>query len=286
MPTSSSTYISGRKRFTRPQAMLWSDNSGSIANGIYYPLGIENEDFIILSDHNRKEMHITKQRIETRQRMVNATMRSYHIDDKIVISSSWEDLPSRSYSTISSFDSSGKLITESKIGTFSAGEQTVTVNNNVNIIVGMYAYGRGIGNNAIVTSVFNNTITLSSPNMSNSPYPNPNYNPNLPAGPQNPQNINATVYFSPFEYTVDGGAGGVQILDWYETHPGPFWVYLAYDKYNAYKVSNEFVADSFNHFNIYNEIKLMYFSSFDYTIVKRGIDNFDFWNIDLTLEEA
>lgn len=266
MSTSSSTYISGRKRFTRPQAMLWSDNSGSIDNGIYYPLGTENEDFIILSDHNRNELSISKQRIETRQRMINATMRSYHIDDKININIGWSNLPSRSYSTLATYDSAGALITEAKIAIFFAGDFTVTVNNNTNILVGMKVYGPGIGSNAIVTSFINNTITLSSPNIAN---------------------VNgATIYFTPFEYTVDGGAGGVQILDWYETHSGPFWVYLAYDKYNAYKVSNEIVDNSFTHLNVYNEIKLMYFASFDYTIVKRGIDNFDFWNISLTLEEA
>lgn len=33
-------------------------------------------------------------------------------------------------------------------------------------------------------------------------------------------------------YTSDGGAGGVEILDWYENNTGPFWVFLSYDKYN------------------------------------------------------
>lgn len=266
MSTSSSTYISGRKRFTRPQAMLWSENSGSINNGIYYPLGTENEDFIILSDHNRNELSISKQRIEVRQRMINATMRSYHIDDKISINIGWNNLPSRSYSTLATYDNTGSLITESKIASFIAGDFTITVNNNVNILVGMRVYGPGIGSDATVKSFINNEITLSSPNLSNG--------------------VSQTVYFSPFEYTVDGGAGGVQILDWYENHSGPFWVYLSYDKYNTYKVSNQIVDDSFTHLNVYNEIKLMYFASFDYTIVKRGIDNFDFWNISLTLEEA
>ena len=266
MSISSSTYISGRKRFTRPQAMLWSDNSGSKTNEIYYPLGTENEDFIILSDHNRSEISISKQRIETRQRMINATMRSYHIDDKINLSLSWQNLPSRSYSTIASYDSSGHIITESKIATYTAGQNTITVNNNINILLGMKVYGPGIGNDAIVTSISNNQITVTSPNMSNG--------------------TSQTIYFTPFEYTVDGGAGGVQILDWYETHPGPFWVYLSYDKYNAYKVSGEVVGSSFQHLDVYSEIKLMFFSSFDYTVIKRGIDNFDFWNISLTLEEA
>lgn len=246
--------------------MLWSDNSGAINNEIYYPRGIENEDFIILSDHNRSELSISKQRIETRQRMINATMRSYHIDDKLTISTSWENLPSRSYSTLAKYNSSGQLITESKTANFAVGQNTVTVNNNINILQGMKVYGPGIGNDALVSSILNNEITLTSPNTADG--------------------TGQTIYFTPFEYTVDGGAGGVQILDWYETHSGPFWVYLSYDKYNAYKISDQIPASAFQHLNVYNEIKLMYFGSFDYTVIKRGIDNFDFWNISVTLEEA
>ena len=107
-PTATSNYISGRKRYVRPQAMLWSDNSGSIVNGVRIPGGIEKEDFIICSDHNRAEMNISQQRIESRQRMINGTMRSYHIADKISLSVSWDRLPSRSYNRNVNFDSSGK----------------------------------------------------------------------------------------------------------------------------------------------------------------------------------
>lgn len=60
-----SAYLAGRKRYTRPQGILWSNNSGTLSNGFYVPNGIEigastaetNPDlldqFIILSDHNR-----------------------------------------------------------------------------------------------------------------------------------------------------------------------------------------------------------------------------------------
>lgn len=33
------------------------------------------------------------------------------------------------------------------------------------------------------------------------------------------------------KYTTDGGAGGNEILSWYEDHTEPFYVFLAYDKY-------------------------------------------------------
>lgn len=83
------------------------------------------------------------------------------------------------------------------------------------------------------------------------------------------------------EYTTDGGAGGVEILDWYENHTGPFWVYLAYDKYNTFGSDNA----AYGHLAQYSDVREMYFSSFQYSIEKRG-NGYDFWNIQLTLEEV
>ena len=205
-PQSTSTYISGRKKYSRPQAILWSDNAGSVTNGIRYPLGTEKEDFMILSDDNRGEISIGQQRIESRQRMVNGTMRSYHIADKISLSVSWNRLPSRSFSRNVIFNSAGV--------------------------------------------------------------------PQLNTGDT--------------EYTSDGGAGGVEVLDWYENHSGPFYVFLGYDKYNnnAFKVGGAVTDQSFDHLTVYNDIRLMYFASFDYSVEKRGSNNFDFWNISVSLEEV
>lgn len=204
-PSATSSYIAGRKRYARPQAMIWANNFGTISEGIRRPIGNEKEDFLILSDHNRGEINIAQQRIETRQRMINATMRSYHVADKISVSCSWNRIPSRSYSRNVNFNTSG-------------------------------------------------AATLSG----------------------------AT------EYTVDGGAGGVELLDWYENNSGPFYVYLAYDKYNndSFKVAGSVTDESFNYLSIYNDVRLMYFSNFDYSIEKRGGTNFDFWNINVSLEEA
>jgi hypothetical protein len=205
-PSSTSTYISGRKKYARPQAMLWSDNSGTTQNDVRIPNGLEKEDYIILSDHNRQPMSISQQRIESRQRMVNGTMRSYHIADKITISTSWNNLPSRSFSRNVIFNSSG------------------------------------------VAQMSGNDL----------------------------------------ENTVDGGAGGVELLDWYENHSGPFYVFLGYDKYNSdsLKVSGSVTDASFQHLSIYNDVRLMYFSSFEHSIEKRGGTNFDFWNVSVSLEEV
>lgn len=202
-----SAYMQKRMEYlkggTRPQALLWSDNAGTLVGGSYIPTGIEGEDFIILSDHNRSELSIAQQRVESRQRMVNATMRSYWVADKLTISTSWARLPSRAFSKDVEFDENG--------------------------------------------------------------------------------NITTTNYSS---YTVDGGAGGVDLLSWYETHPGPFWVFLAYDKFRVNGVSD------YNRMGKYNQVLQMYFSAFDYSIEKRGStwsdgsSGFDFWNISISLEEV
>jgi hypothetical protein len=207
-------YLTGRRKYQRPQAILWSDNAGTLTSGVYAPNGYEVgadvpegtdpsliDQFLILSDHNRGEIGFTPQRIEQRQRTINGRMRSYHIADKMTINFSWNLLPSRSFFQNAEFD----------------------------------------------------------PTTGISPYQN------------NTQ-----------EFTADGGAGGVEILDWYNSHPGPFWMYLAYDKYSNFGTDNA----AFGHLQQYNEIIQVYFADFNYSVVKRGGSNFDLWNISVSLEEV
>jgi hypothetical protein len=208
-------YMIGRKKYKRPQAMMWSDNSGTLINGLFVPNGFEVgsdpgsetdeslfDQFLILSDDNRSSLEFKPTRIETRKRMVNGRMRSYHVADKLTISTSWDMLPSRSYHLRPDFSQQdGK-------------------------------------------SEYYNNRSL--------------------------------------EYTTDGGAGGVDILDWYENHKGPFWVYLAYDKHSVFGDTN----DAYSKLAQYNQIVEMYISDFSYSVVKRGGTNYDFWNISVTLEEV
>jgi len=210
-----SGYLTGRKRYQRPQGILWSNNAGTLSNGIYVPNGYEVgtnvpeetdpdliDQFLILSDHNRSEISFNNQRIEQRQRTINGRMRSFYIADKLTINLSWNNLPSRSFFQNADFD----------------------------------------------------------PDTGISPYTNVDNE----------------------EYTADGGAGGVQILDWYNSHPGPFWMYLAYDKYSNFGTDNS----AYTHLGQYNEIIQVYFADFNYSVVKRGGSNFDFWNISVSLEEV
>lgn len=206
-------YMTGRKRYARPQGILWSENPGTIINGLYVPTGYEiNADigaetdtsvidqFLVLSDHNRSEMDFKPERIENRKRMINGRMRSYHVADKQTMSVSWQLLPSRSYSERPDFDDAG----------------------------------------------VSNLIR------------------------------------SQDEYTADGGAGGIDLLDWYENHKGSFWMFLAYDKMNNFKNDE----DPYAHLGKYNDVIEVFISSFDYSVVKRGSTNHDLWNVSVTLEEA
>jgi hypothetical protein len=34
-------YLTGRRRYQRPQALLWSENPGTLQDGVYVPTGFE-----------------------------------------------------------------------------------------------------------------------------------------------------------------------------------------------------------------------------------------------------
>ena len=86
--------------------------------------------------------------------------------------------------------------------------------------------------------------------------------------------------YSAEEYTADGGAGGVDLVKWYESHQGSFFMFLAYDRYDKFDVA------PYSHLQQYNEVLEVYFSDFDYSVVKRGFTTHDFWNISVSVEEV
>lgn len=218
------TYLIGRYKYSRPQAMLWSDNPGSVEvevdentgeelrtlvpNG--YEIGADYPDtatideidqFLILSDHNRSPIDISYERIENRQRTVNGAMRSRHIADKVKLSVSWDMLPSRAFASDPMFN----VTTGSPISTS--------------------------------TSV---------------------------------------------AFMADHGAGGNDILDWYNNHPGPFWVFLGYDKLTGINTGE----NRYQNFQQYTQLVQMYISDFKYSVQKRSGTLYDMWNISVSLEEV
>jgi len=213
-------YIKGRQKYQRPQAMVWANNSGTVVEDeetgelFHLPLGNEinsgaydpsdENEFLILSDHNRQPLDFSTERIENRKRMSNGRMRSYYIADKVSISTSWEMLPSRSYTAYPDFNQNGK-----------------------------------------------------------SPY----------------NKINNE------EFTVDGGAGGVDMLDWYQRYTGSFWLYLSYDKHINFR-NLENPDEEYGNLNKYSQVIEVFLNQFTYNVVKRGGSNFDFWDISVQLEEV
>lgn len=204
------SYITGRKKYARPQGMLWSENFPILSNGLYIPPGYEinsdspnplAESFIILSDDNRGPLEFKINRIESRQRTINGRMRSYHVADKVTLSTEWSMLPSRSFALSPEFDSSTGISPLDKAQ----------------------------------------------------------------------------------QYTSDGGAGGAELLDWYENHQGSFWVLLAYDKYTEFE---DTVTDKYQSLGKYNQLLEMFISDFSYTVEKRGASTHDFWNVSIELEEV
>ena len=83
------------------------------------------------------------------------------------------------------------------------------------------------------------------------------------------------------EYTVDGGAGGAELLDWYQNHYGTFYVFVAYDKLD---VNNGDTA--YAKLGQYGEVLEMYITDFSWNVQKRGGTNFDMWDVSISLEEA
>ena len=107
------TFMRNRKKYFRPQGLLFSNNPGVIAphasGGYYAPEGYEfgsynvnteeyvEPDWMVLTDDNRKEISLSFERIEERKRMINSRMRSVYIGDKLKLSCSWDMIPSRAF---------------------------------------------------------------------------------------------------------------------------------------------------------------------------------------------
>lgn len=203
------TYMLGRQKYYRPSGMLWSENTGTLQNKFYVPNGYEigadpegiedpslADQFLLITDDNRQPIQFKNERIEKRERMINGRMRSYHISDKLTLSTSWTLIPSRSHDDVPTFD----------------------------------------------------TISGLSPKKS---------------------------------YTTDGGAGGADMLEWYDAHKGSFWVFLAYDRKGIFKGTEA----PYDHLRQYNQLIEMFITDFSYSVEKRGT-KFDYWNVSVTLEEV
>lgn len=245
------TFMRNRKKYFRPQGLLFSNNPGIVAphasGGYYAPEGYEfgsynvtteeyvEPDWMVLTDDNRKEISLSFERIEQRKRMINGRMRSVYVGDKLKLSCSWDMIPSRA------FDMPQQQAVDSTTG--------------------------------LMTT---ETVPPGTPSSTSAGLPAVNQDP--------PPTMLRSWNVEPYKFTTDAGAGGADMLRWYKEHPGPFWVFMAYDNFHNFDT----LADDNNPWaklSRYNERVEMYFASFDYNVVKRG-QRFDFWNVSLSLEEV
>jgi len=283
-------YIDNRQKYGRPQAMLWSEDYVPPATSAdpLVPPGFEygsdaalaDQSFLILSDHNRSDISMAMERIQNRKRMINGRMRSFHVADKVKISTSWDMLPSRRSRNYSDFRSVFSAAITSAIG----NGQTITyiaTGTSIKLSVDEYVSITGISipgynqTNAKVLSAVQNldgttTFTVDGTTTGTATYTN------ALVTTTNVKNN----YVAADEYVVDGGAGGADLLDWYNDHTGSFYVYLSYDNHK------NFTVDEYNRLGEYSEVIEMYISDFSYNVISRGANNHDFWNVSVTLEEV
>jgi hypothetical protein len=234
---------------------------------------------MILPDHNRSSIDVQMERLEQRQRMVNGRMRSFHIADKKKISLSWDMLPSRSFVSPPNFEARvGAITAVSGDGT----QATYTVN--PEFASSLIANASTVSVSGILPTTYNvtNALVTASNATTFSVASNVTTTATLPTGTVTSTAIGTSLIAADpqNQYIVDGGAGAVDILDWYETNTGSFYVFLAYDNFES------FAGKDYARLNEYNEVIEMFVSDFSYNVVKRGANNYDFWNISVTLEEV
>jgi hypothetical protein len=299
------SYINKRKGFgrQRPQGLLFAENfTYNEESELYLPTGSElnsdgnDQSFLILSDDNRSPIKLGKERIEKRERMINGRMRSYHIADKVSIDVSWSNLPSRSFAMNPNFSSGIEHSITTVQVTDSNQKIQFTTSTSHNFYIGArieLSGVAGITEAQRVTDVNGNTFKIlgnNSPLLTNAKAKlvegvaqgvvseiNQDNDPDTP-------NIllksSGSKFYKDQQYTTDGGAGGNDLLTWYENHPGSFYVLLAYDKYQ------DFSDEKYSKLGRYNQAIEVYFNDFSYSVERRGQQSHDFWSISFSLDEV
>ena len=82
--------------WSRPSLVLFTESqpSASIASAGAWVIGSAGT-YMYLTDDNRSDLSVSVDRIEYKKRMINGTMRSYHVADKKSFNLSWNNIPSR-----------------------------------------------------------------------------------------------------------------------------------------------------------------------------------------------
>jgi len=90
------------------------------------------------------------------------------------------------------------------------------------------------------------------------------------------------------KFTADGGAGGIEMLDWYQRHRGSFWAFFNFDSYPVSAIGDTIITKG------YSRVYEMVVTDFTYDIKRRShgyhfgdaIYAVDMCDLSMTLEEV
>jgi hypothetical protein len=247
--TTTPEYMLGRTKWARPQAMIWCDEQPNRdANGKFIPVGYElgSDPTGILASSLEQSFIILSDHNRSPISMTNERI---------------EQRQRMANGTMRSF--------------FIADKLSIDISWSMLPSRSFKDYPN-----------FNNEDTDPSSTINNSGKPQLFAQPDI-GGAEVPAVPSGSKLYPQEQYTADGGAGGGEMLDWYENHTGPFWVLLSYDKYANFSdgtISGNNAARQ--KLTQYSDARQMFISNFNYSIVKRGRNNFDMWNVSVTLEEV
>ena len=268
--------MAGRKKYSRPQAMLCSENPGEISNGVYVPSGYETGTLISITAVTPSS--------PTTGNVTYTADNTLEAGDIVFIQGLEPSGYNGSYSVVSATttafvvaNTTTTTVTDAEGDALPAGNFIILSDDNrgdIQFSPQRIEQRKRMVNGRMRSYHIADKLQLSvSWQMlpSRSFFRDPDFDTD-----------GSTSLLRSQTHTTDGGAGGVEMLEWYENHKGPFWVFLSYDKYTNFPKGD----DKYGHLSQYSQIIEMYISNFSYSIQKRGGTNYDFWNISVTLEEV
>lgn len=246
------SYMNSRKQYHRPQGLLLSNNPGTLDSGFYVPEGYE---FGIYD--------------EQAERFVDPDWMVLTDNNRREISLSYDRIEER------------KRMVNGRMRSIHVADK-LKISCTWEVVPSRaFDFPQGLGSSPYYTEA----AIDASGNWSTATRPSGAYDGIVSGGlnPDPPPTYFRSWNDANFRFTTDGGAGGADMLLWYKTHPGSFYLFLAYDNFHNFNTSGE--QDMWGKLRRYNERVEVFFSDFSYTVQKRG-QRFDLWNVSLSLEEA
>jgi hypothetical protein len=244
--------VVGRVKYGRPQAMLWADNPGTVVDGFYVPTGFE-------VGANLSDV---------------AELTSSDVDQFLILS----DDNRESIQFKNTRIEQRKRMVNGRMRSYYVADK-LTISSSWKMLPSR-SYSRPPLFDPETGRPTNSAFTINDSNPENIDTNNALGGIRVPSAAST--SITGYELIEKLQYTSDGGAGGVEMLEWYRNHSGSFWVYLAYDNYRNFGNNDS----AYQNLGKYNEVIEVFFADFTYDVVKRGATNHDYWDISVTLEEV